>query len=1052
MSDREEFSISRLRQKQQSAGASPPPSSEPRQESASTSDRPSRTSHGGAPVDASGLGITASWLPVDPARLLLAGWLARKKVVLGLILGLVLGWAFAVASGTWRAEVQLLAKSGAASALGTAVGVPSKETIMLLLKAPELVERVATNAAPPLDPAWLGSSLEVNAVQGTEVLAVSLSGPGRSRLLEVLGRFGKEAVEYLRALQAREFQELHSILGGKAREAEVQLAGLRAQLAALSKEAKVLDIDKDFEAFSKQRADLEQRVEQVRIDLETVDLRLSTMKKALMFQNPRLLAAKSELSASLLKFTEEHPKVRQLRSEIEALESEAASAGAAPDSPLPAAISGVGQNLQTQLIELQTQRAALSKQAVEYQKLQGRMAERLSGLSDAAQQYASLRASVASLESGRQLLATRQQEALASAASSKSCVDLLGPPRVRGGWFAWVWRMLGCGMVGSLLALVLIFGWVFTQEWMDPRIRTIGDLKRATRLPILASLGDLQTMDAAAQERWAFQAWTVLKGRLRSWEGNGLICGFISAQGLEGRSTWIKLLSQAASRSGYKVMTVSPDLPPSTTPTSKPGETTTIIETSTTPDPTNALAFPAQLAKDLLKPNIHSVMHLPLSGWVWSSDRRRQWQAALEQWSRIRDLVLLVELPPAASPEAVLLAETVPNVVWLGGMGQARRDESRSLLANLRHAGCRLIGAVANRDGAELSKASAPGWLRRLVSPAVLALGLVLGSDVSAVRAAEEDQLSASQAGSLSISSARKRAPWQEKLTLGPGDVLSVYLFGQPETSKPDLTVGPDGRINYLQAQDFVVTGLTVDELRTKLEEVLGKFYRSPRVVVLPMAYRSKRYYILGNVAQRGVFSLERPITMVEAIATSRGFISSQVQNTTVDMVDFGRSFLVRNGERVAVNFEGLFTQGDLSQNIPLEPDDYLYFAPSDIQEVYLLGAVAAPGIVPYMKDMTVVNAIASRGGFADKAHRQRILVVRGSLTNPERIVVDSAAILRGEMADFKLKPRDIVFVNRRPWAKAEELTDMAVRSFINSALVYWTGKNIHVVSEPFIQ
>ncbi|HMP84990.1 MAG TPA: hypothetical protein PKA41_20050, partial [Verrucomicrobiota bacterium] len=55
-------------------------------------------------------------------------------------------------------------------------------------------------------------------------------------------------------------------------------------------------------------------------------------------------------------------------------------------------------------------------------------------------------------------------------------------------------------------------------------------------------------------------------------------------------------------------------------------------------------------------------------------------------------------LPPASSPESVLLAENLPQVVWLADSGKARVRETRRQLETLRHAKCRLAGAVLNHE------------------------------------------------------------------------------------------------------------------------------------------------------------------------------------------------------------------------------------------------------------------------------------------------------------------------------------------------------------------
>ena len=148
--------------------------------------------------------------------------------------------------------------------------------------------------------------------------------------------------------------------------------------------------------------------------------------------------------------------------------------------------------------------------------------------------------------------------------------------------------------------------------------------------------------------------------------------------------------------------------------------------------------------------------------------------------------------------------------------------------------------------------------------------GMTLLLAVATAPAADEVPPASADANSrhaLSGTSA-KRAHWQERLTLGPGDVLNISMLDTADSVRNEVLVGPDGRINYLEVQNLTVTGLTVDELREKLDTELGKFYRTrPRSIITPMAYRSKKYFMLGAVQQKGVFTLDRPTTVIEAVA-----------------------------------------------------------------------------------------------------------------------------------------------------------------------------------------
>src|SRR5262249_44142004 len=136
---------------------------------------------------------------------------------------------------------------------------------------------------------------------------------------------------------------------------------------------------------------------------------------------------------------------------------------------------------------------------------------------------------------------------------------------------------------------------------------------------------------------------------------------------------------------------------------------------------------------------------------------------------------------------------------------------------------------------------------------------------------------------SLSASHPSKRAKWQEHLTLGPGDVLSFSLFDTPETLRENVAIGPDGRVTYLHAHDIMATGLTVDELRAKLDKELAAYYRNPRTIIIPASIRSKRYFVLGAVTQKGVFVLDRPTSVIEAVAKAGGLETGMYERQTVE-------------------------------------------------------------------------------------------------------------------------------------------------------------------------
>lgn len=306
---------------------------------------------------------------------------------------------------------------------------------------------------------------------------------------------------------------------------------------------------------------------------------------------------------------------------------------------------------------------------------------------------------------------------------------------------------------------------------------------------------------------------------------------------------------------------------------------------------------------------------------------------------------------------------------------------------------------------------------------------------------------------SLSVTAPISHNGWQQRLTLGPGDILNLALFSHPENSQPEVPVGPDGRISFLQARGIMATGLTVDELRAKMDAALSKYYQNPRTIIVPVAFHSKKYIVLGAVANKGVYTFDRPLTVIEALARAGGLETGLYGRDTVELADLGRSFLVRNNQRVPVDFERLFEHGDLSQNVALQPGDFLYFAPANANEIYVLGEVTAPGVAAYLPRSSAMSAIAARGGFTPRAFRSRVLVVRGSVTHPQTFVVNAAAILAAKQPDFRLQARDIVYVSQSPWVKAEELVNTVATAFIQGFVVNTTSRKVGPwITSPWIK
>lgn len=274
--------------------------------------------------------------------------------------------------------------------------------------------------------------------------------------------------------------------------------------------------------------------------------------------------------------------------------------------------------------------------------------------------------------------------------------------------------------------------------------------------------------------------------------------------------------------------------------------------------------------------------------------------------------------------------------------------------------------------------------------------------------------------------------PPSEPFTLGPGDKLEVEILGQLG-SKQTLLVGPDGRIYYDLLPSTDVLGLSVEEVRATLQTRLREFYREPQVSVNVALAKSKRVWVLGRVNKPGNFPLLRPTTVIDAISQAGGLFTSRFSGTTEELADLDHSFVIRAGRVLPLNFHRLLREGDMSHNIYLKPNDFIYLPSSLSQEIYVLGAVRAPRAIGFTQDMSLIAAISTAFGPLPTADVRQVCIVRGSLAEPRIAVVDFFEISQGRAPNVRLEPRDIVFVPNRRLGPLATIADLIVNTFVRT-------------------
>lgn len=144
----------------------------------------------------------------------------------------------------------------------------------------------------------------------------------------------------------------------------------------------------------------------------------------------------------------------------------------------------------------------------------------------------------------------------------------------------------------------------------------------------------------------------------------------------------------------------------------------------------------------------------------------------------------------------------------------------------------------------------------------------------------------------------------------------------------------------------------------------------------------------------------------------------------------------MRRGERLPVDMDALFNRGDLSQNLYLQQDDYVYIKSSAARQIYVMGAVGRSSVLPYDPQMTLLSSIVAAGGPQEYAYLSHVTVVRGSLNSPRVAVVDYGDIQSGKITDIPLEPNDLVFIPYAPYKKLAEFVERIIGQFASTVAV----------------
>ena len=247
---------------------------------------------------------------------------------------------------------------------------------------------------------------------------------------------------------------------------------------------------------------------------------------------------------------------------------------------------------------------------------------------------------------------------------------------------------------------------------------------------------------------------------------------------------------------------------------------------------------------------------------------------------------------------------------------------------------------------------------------------------------------------------------------LGTGDVVRIIVYEQEQLSGL-YTVEADGSFAFPPLGRIAVGGMTLRSLEELLTTRLADGHlRDPRVRAAVETLRSRRVFIIGEIANPGVFPLLGEMTLIEALAiagstTKRASHEVILVRPAPRRTDRGGGGLLAEPEAadtIRVDLRDLQRGIARHGGVPLRNGDTVIVprAPT----IFVRGAVRNPGEYPLRRnDLMVSQALALAGGGTWLGALDRIRALR--------VVDGEPAEVRLELSDV-VRPDDTIVVPRR--------------------------------------
>lgn len=245
------------------------------------------------------------------------------------------------------------------------------------------------------------------------------------------------------------------------------------------------------------------------------------------------------------------------------------------------------------------------------------------------------------------------------------------------------------------------------------------------------------------------------------------------------------------------------------------------------------------------------------------------------------------------------------------------------------------------------------------------------------------------------------------------GDELSISLYCP---RRPDLnevfqylyqTSGfcvHEGHIQLPKIGTIDIEGLSLNEIKKAIQNAINEEWKDVQVYVGFKKQKTRFVQVIG--AKNSMIALDKTTTLYEVIAKAGLFPYANLY----------KSYLVRDGCKIPVDFYQLIHKADQSQNILMKGGDQVYIAKMDAVTVMLTGEIRRPMVVPVPYGcMPLLHALAVAGGVPFTGDKQAIIIVRGEMQHPKIYQLNWKEIIHQPNDSLLVLAGDVIFISETP-------------------------------------